>query len=69
MAKPVEQLTSMEIKVLQWCSNGHTKARIAKQLGMSESYVKFFFERISNKLRARTAAHAVAQGFRRGSLK
>ena len=69
MAKPGEQLTSMEIKVLNWCSDGHTKARIAKQFGMSESYVKFFFERISSKLRARTAAHAVAQGFRRGYLK
>ena len=54
VAKPGEPLTRMEIKILDWCSKGDTKARTGRRLGISESYVKYFFERIYIKLRVRT---------------
>jgi DNA-binding CsgD family transcriptional regulator len=62
VAKPGEPLSLMEIKILNWCSKGDTKARTAKRLGISESYVKFFFERIYIKPRVRTQGHAICNG-------
>ena len=65
VAKPGEPLTRMEIKILDWCSKGDTKARTGRRLGISESYVKYFFERIYFNLRVRTQGHAIGNGFRR----
>ena len=59
----------MEINILDRCSKGDTKARTAKRLRISESYVKFFFERIYIKLRVRTQGHAIGKGFRKGYLR
>ena len=66
VAKPGEPLTRMEIKILDWCSKGDTKARTGRRLGISESYVKYFFERIYIKLRVRTQGHAIGNGLRKG---
>jgi hypothetical protein len=38
----------------------------AHALGLAESYVKYFFERIYIKLRLRTQGHAIGNGFRKG---
>jgi DNA-binding CsgD family transcriptional regulator len=69
VAQPGEPLSLMEIKILNWCSKSDTKARTAKRLGISESYVKFFFDRIYIKLRVRTQGHAIGNGFRKGYLR
>jgi DNA-binding CsgD family transcriptional regulator len=65
---PGQPLDHRERVVLKWSAKGETKIMIARRLGISQSYVKFFCQRIFTKLRARTMAHAVAEGFKLGYL-
>lgn len=65
---PGQPLDHRERVVLKWSAKGETKIMIARRLGISESYIKRFCERIFTKLRARTMAHAVAEGFKLGYL-
>ena len=60
--------TAREIEVLQLVSQGLVNREIGDQLYLSEETVKSYVRHILAKLQARSRAHAVAVGFRRGLL-
>ena len=60
--------TAREIEVLQLVSEGLVNREIGDRLFLSEETVKSHVRHILAKLQARSRAHAVAVGFRRGLL-
>jgi len=71
-AAPLRELeqepTNREIEVLQLISEGLVNRDIGKSLFLSEETVKSHVRHLLAKLQARSRAHAVAVGFRRGIL-
>jgi DNA-binding NarL/FixJ family response regulator len=57
-----------EIEVLQLVSHGLVNREIGNRLFLSEETVKSHVRHILAKLQARSRAHAVAVGFRRGLI-
>jgi DNA-binding NarL/FixJ family response regulator len=60
--------TAREIEVLQLVSEGLANREIGDRLFLSEETVKSHIRHLLAKLQARSRAHAVAVGFRRGLL-
>ena len=60
--------TAREIEVLQLVSDGLVNREIGDRLFLSEETVKSHVRHILAKLQARSRAHAVAVGFRRGLI-
>jgi DNA-binding NarL/FixJ family response regulator len=63
-----QEPTAREIEVLQLISDGLVNREIGKQLFLSEETVKSHVRHILAKLQARSRAHAVAVGYRRGLI-
>src|SRR5919109_3936658 len=63
-----QEPTQREIEVLQLISEGLVNREIGKRLFLSEETVKSHVRHLLSKLQARSRAHAVAVGFRRGLL-
>ena len=62
------RLSPREIEVLQLISEGLVNREIGRMLFLSEETVKSHVRHLLAKLNARSRAHAVAVGFRRGLL-
>ena len=60
--------TAREIEVLQLISDGIVNREIGQRLFLSEETVKSHVRHLLAKLQARSRAHAVAVGFRRGLI-
>lgn len=60
--------TMREIEVLQLISDGLVNREIGRRLFLSEETVKSHVRHLLAKLQARSRAHAVAVGFRRGLI-
>ena len=71
-APPMKELeqepTNREIEVLQLVSEGLVNREIGHRLFLSEETVKSHVRHLLAKLQARSRAHAVAVGFRRGII-
>ena len=71
-APPLPELeqkpTARETEVLQLVSQGLVNREIGERLFLSEETVKSHVRHILAKLQARSRAHAVAIGFRRGLI-
>jgi DNA-binding CsgD family transcriptional regulator len=71
-APPLRELqqdpTLREIEVLQLVSDGLVNREIGQRLFLSEETVKSHVRHLLAKLQARSRAHAVAVGFRRGLI-
>jgi DNA-binding NarL/FixJ family response regulator len=68
-ARELEQEPTMrEIEVLQLISDGLVNREIGQRLFLSEETVKSHVRHLLAKLQARSRAHAVAVGFRRGLI-
>ncbi len=69
---PVRELgqepTPREVEVLQLISDGLVNREIGTRLFLSEETVKSHVRHLLAKLQARSRAHAVAVGFRRGII-
>ena len=63
-----QEPTAREIEVLQLISEGLVNREIGHRLYLSEETVKSHVRHLLAKLQARTRAHAVAIGFRRGLI-
>jgi DNA-binding NarL/FixJ family response regulator len=63
-----QEPTHREIEVLQLISEGLVNREIGRMLFLSEETVKSHVRHLLAKLQARSRAHAVAVGFRRGLL-
>jgi DNA-binding NarL/FixJ family response regulator len=70
--QPLKELeqepTAREIEVLQLISDGLVNREIGVRLFLSEETVKSHVRHLLAKLQARSRAHAVAVGFRRGLI-
>jgi DNA-binding NarL/FixJ family response regulator len=63
-----QEPTAREIEVLQRISDGLVNREIGQRLFLSEETVKSHVRHLLAKLQARSRAHAVAVGFRRGLI-
>jgi DNA-binding NarL/FixJ family response regulator len=63
-----QEPTMREIEVLQLISEGLVNREIGNRLFLSEETVKSHVRHLLAKLQARSRAHAVAVGFRRGLI-
>ena len=63
-----EMLTSREQEMLRLVAEGLTNREIGQRLSISEETVKVHVRNVYGRLRARSRAHAVAIGFRRGMV-
>ena len=63
-----QEPTGREVQVLQLISDGLANREIGQHLFLSEETVKSHVRHLLAKLQARSRAHAVAIGFRRGIL-
>jgi len=63
-----QEPTRREIEVLQLISDGLVNREIGNRLFLSEETVKSHVRHLLAKLQARSRAHAVAVGFRRGLI-
>ena len=63
-----QEPTNREIEVLQLISEGLVNREIGQRLFLSEETVKSHVRHLLAKLQARSRAHAVAIGFRRGLI-
>ncbi len=63
-----QEPTMREIEVLQLISDGLVNREIGVRLFLSEETVKSHVRHLLAKLQARSRAHAVAIGFRRGLI-
>ena len=63
-----QEPTAREIEVLQLISDGLVNREIGVRLFLSEETVKSHVRHLLAKLQARSRAHAVAVGFRRGLI-
>ena len=72
LQQPMRELeqepTMREIEVLQLISDGLVNREIGQRLYLSEETVKSHVRHLLAKLQARSMAHAVAIGFRRGLI-
>jgi len=71
LAAAVDQdvrLSPRELQVLALTADGYTNAEIARQLDVTEETVKSHVRHLLAKLQARSRAHAITVGFRRGLL-
>ncbi len=72
LVPPIRELTQdptlREIEVLQLISDGLVNREIGTRLFLSEETVKSHVRHLLAKLQARSRAHAVAVGFRRGLI-
>jgi len=66
--EPEQEPTAREIQVLQLISDGLVNREIGVRLFLSEETVKSHVRHLLAKLQARSRAHAVAVGFRRGLI-
>jgi DNA-binding NarL/FixJ family response regulator len=66
--EPTAEPSAREIEVLQLVSHGLVNREIGNRLFLSEETVKSHVRHILAKLQARSRAHAVAVGFRRGLI-
>jgi DNA-binding NarL/FixJ family response regulator len=66
--EPGHEPTARETQVLQLISDGLVNREIGERLFLSEETVKSHVRHILAKLQARSRAHAVAVGFRRGLI-
>jgi len=67
-SEPEQAPSAREIEVLQLVSDGLVNREIGNRLFLSEETVKSHVRHILAKLQARSRAHAVAVGFRRGLI-
>ena len=71
-ATPLRELeqepTNREVEVLQLVADGLVNREIGTRLFLSEETVKSHVRHLLAKLQARSRAHAVAVGFRRGII-
>ena len=69
---PLQELeqepTAREVEVLQLISDGLVNREIGQRLFLSEETVKSHVRHLLAKLQARSRAHAVSIGFRRGII-
>jgi DNA-binding CsgD family transcriptional regulator len=63
-----QEPTAREVEVLQLISDGLVNREIGQRLFLSEETVKSHVRHLLAKLQARSRAHAVAVGFRRGII-
>ena len=63
-----QEPTAREVEVLQLISDGLVNREIGVRLFLSEETVKSHVRHLLAKLQARSRAHAVAVGFRRGLI-
>ena len=63
-----QEPTMREVEVLQLISDGLVTREIGNRLFLSEETVKSHVRHLLAKLQARSRAHAVAVGFRRGII-
>ena len=63
-----QEPTAREIEVLQLVADGLVNREIGQHLFLSEETVKSHVRHLLSKLQARSRAHAVAVGFRRGLI-
>jgi DNA-binding NarL/FixJ family response regulator len=63
-----QEPSNREIEVLQLVSDGLANREIGERLFLSEETVKSHVRHLLAKLQARSRAHAVAVGFRRGLI-
>ena len=63
-----QEPTAREIEVLQLVADGLVNREIGQKLFLSEETVKSHVRHLLAKLQARSRAHAVAVGFRRGLI-
>jgi DNA-binding NarL/FixJ family response regulator len=63
-----QEPTMREVEVLQLISEGLVNREIGQRLFLSEETVKSHVRHLLAKLQARSRAHAVAVGFRRGLI-
>ena len=63
-----QEPTGREVEVLQLISEGLVNREIGVRLFLSEETVKSHVRHLLAKLQARSRAHAVAVGFRRGLI-
>ena len=63
-----QEPTMREVEVLQLISDGLVNREIGQRLFLSEETVKSHVRHLLAKLQARSRAHAVAIGFRRGII-
>jgi DNA-binding NarL/FixJ family response regulator len=68
LAEPEQEPTAREIEVLQLVGDGLANREIGDRLFLSEETVKSHVRHLLAKLAARSRAHAVAVGFRRGLI-
>jgi DNA-binding NarL/FixJ family response regulator len=66
--EPEQKPTPREIEVLQLISEGLVNREIGERLFLSEETIKSHVRHLLVKLQARSRAHAVAVGFRRGLI-
>ena len=64
----MQEPTRREIEVLQLVADGLVNREIGTRLFLSEETVKSHVRHLLAKLQARSRAHAVAVGFRRGLI-
>ena len=63
-----QEPTAREVEVLQLVADGLVNREIGQRLFLSEETVKSHVRHLLAKLQARSRAHAVAVGFRRGLI-
>ena len=63
-----QEPTARELEVLQLVADGLVNREIGERLFLSEETVKSHVRHLLAKLQARSRAHAVAAGFRRGLI-
>ena len=68
LAELEQEPTARELEVLQLISEGLVNREIGTRLFLSEETVKSHVRHLLAKLQARSRAHAVAVGFRRGLI-
>ena len=68
LRKLEQEPTMREVEVLQLISDGLVNREIGTRLFLSEETVKSHVRHLLAKLQARSRAHAVAAGFRRGII-
>lgn len=64
----VQEPTTRELQVLQLIGDGLANREIGERLFLSEETVKSHVRHLLAKLQARSRAHAVSVGFRRGLI-
>jgi DNA-binding NarL/FixJ family response regulator len=63
-----QEPTAREVEVLQLVADGLVNREIGQRLFLSEETVKSHVRHLLSKLQARSRAHAVSVGFRRGII-